>query len=62
MSNATKRMLIGSIVAAGIVAVTAAVDLCVGFPYSGQTLMDILFLVGAALVGYLGWDTYRELS
>ena len=55
-------MLIGSIAAAGVVGITAVVDLIIGFPYSGQMIMDILFLLSACVVCYLGYDTYKELS
>lgn len=27
----------------------------------GQTTMDVLFLVCTALVGYLGWDAWRDI-
>ena len=62
MTKATRRMLIGSIAAAGVVGITAVVDLIIGFPYSGQMIMDILFLLSACVVCYLGYDTYKELS
>ena len=53
MANMTKNVIIGALL--------AIVDLVVGFPFQGQMLMDIMFLVGAAMVGYMGWDSYRDL-
>ncbi len=64
MSDAPKKMVIGSMVAAGIVAVAAICDLVLGFPFSGSEhtrTMDILFIVCAAIVGYLAWDAYKDL-
>ena len=61
MANMTKNVIIGSIGIAGVVALLAILDLIVGFPFQGQMLMDIMFLVGAAMVGYMGWDSYRDL-
>ena len=29
--------------------------------FGGQTVMDVLFLVCAALVGYLGYDAYKDI-
>jgi hypothetical protein len=62
MSDAPKKMVIGSMVAAGIVALFALTDLFVSIPFSGtQKLTDILFLICAAIVGYLAYDSYQEL-
>jgi len=57
-------MVIGSMVVAGLVALAAVADLIVGVPFTGTShsrLMDILFIVAAAIVGYLSWDAYRDL-
>lgn len=60
MSSKMKRLLIGSMVASGIVAVTAIVDLVIGIPYSGMMVFDILFLIASALVIYMGYETFKE--
>lgn len=60
MSKQMKRMLIGSMAASGLVAVTAVVDLILGIPYSGKMIFDIMFLISAAIVIYLGYDTLKE--
>jgi hypothetical protein len=64
MSDAPKKMVIGSMIVAGIVALAAISDLVIGIPFTGSEhsrLMDILFIVAAAIVGYLSWDAYRDL-
>ena len=64
MSDRSKQMTIGSMIVAGIVALMAISDLVLGFPFTGSEhsrLMDILFIVAAAIIGYLSWDAYRDL-
>jgi hypothetical protein len=63
MSDAPKKLVIGSMAVAGVVALAAIADLATGVPFSGthSKLMDILFLVAAGIVGYLSWDAYRDL-
>jgi len=62
MSGASKKMIIGSIAAAGLVALAAVADLVMQVPFAGHMVMDITFLVSAALVIYLGYDAYKDLS
>ena len=66
MSKAKKRMVLGSAVAAGIVALAAIVDLIFEFPFSGgadtQWVMDTMFLISAGLIGYMAYETYKELT
>lgn len=62
MTPGTKRMLIGSIAASAIVGILSIVDLVADVPFAGQNVLDIMFLASAGLIGYMGWDTYRELS
>ncbi len=57
-----KRLIIGSMAAAGIVALLSVLDLALKIPFSGEYIaMDILFLCSAAIIIYLGWDAYKEL-
>ncbi|MBC7819426.1 MAG: hypothetical protein IAG10_21280 [Planctomycetaceae bacterium] len=60
MSKQMKRMLIGSMAASGLVAVTAVVDLILGIPYSGSPKFDIPFLIAAGIVIYMGYETLKE--
>lgn len=37
-------------------------DIFVGFPFSGASItLDIFGILGGAVVGYLAWDTAREI-
>lgn len=57
----TKKMIFGAMGAAGLVALLSVLDLSLKFPYGGYSLaMDVLFLVAAAIVLFMGWETYRE--
>ncbi len=57
----TKKLIFGSIGAAGLVALVSILDLSLKFPFGGYSLvMDILYLIAAAIVLYMGWETYRE--
>ena len=60
MSNASKYMIFGSMGAAGLVALTAIADLIIKKPFKGSMLMDFMFLIGAAIVIFMGWDAYQE--
>ncbi len=61
MAKMAKNVIIGSMGVAGLVALLAILDLILGFPFQGQMIMDIMFILGAAMVGYMGWDSYRDL-
>lgn len=61
MASASKNMIIGSWVVAGIVAVAAILDLALGIPFNRLMVMDILFLIGAAVIFYMGWDAFQDL-
>ena len=60
MSKQIKNMLLGSMAASGIVAVTAIVDMVLGIPYSGMVLFDIMFLISAAIIIYMGYEVFKE--
>ena len=57
----TKNMIFGSVAAAGLVALLSILDMAVKVPFGGYSLTtDILFLVGALIVLYMSWESYRE--
>jgi hypothetical protein len=57
----TKRLIFFAIGAAAVVALLAVLDLSLKFPFGGYSLaMDIMYLIAAAIVLFMGWDTYRE--
>jgi hypothetical protein len=65
MQEMPKRVVIGSIVVAALVAVAALADLIMGVPFSGSShtrLMDILFIVAAGITIYMGLNAYKDLT
>ena len=62
MSKTMKRMMIGSMVVSGIVALAAIIDMIMGIPFSGKIVMDALFLISALVVIYLGFHTIQDMS
>ena len=59
---ARKRMIVIAWILAGLVAAAAVADLALGVPFNRLVVMDVLFLLGAALVGYLAFDAYKDVT
>lgn len=57
-----KRMVLAAMIAAGLVAVAAILDMAIGIPFRRAMVMDILFTISAGVVLYLSWETYREMT
>jgi hypothetical protein len=55
-------MITISMGAAGVVALAAILDLALAIPFGGSMVFDILFILAAAIVGYMAYDTFRELA
>ncbi|RMG38441.1 MAG: hypothetical protein D6725_07080 [Planctomycetota bacterium] len=62
MNPGIKRMLLASGAVAALVGIAAIVDIVAGIPFRGMVVMDVMFLVGAALVGFMVYDAYRDLA
>ena len=62
MASTSKNVLLGSMIVAALVALLALVDILTAFPFSGRTVFDIVFLLSAAAVIYMAWDSYKELA
>lgn len=57
-----KWFCFGSMGAAGLVLVLFLLDLVLGFPFGGSSLIDIFGLITAGIVFFLGFDAYRDLN
>ncbi len=56
-----KALTISGMVVAVSLLLTFGLDLAVGVPFGkASQAMDIAFLICAALLGYVSWNTYRE--
>jgi threonine/homoserine/homoserine lactone efflux protein len=56
-----KAMSIAGMVVAGLLFVVFAADLALGIPFGRQqTMTDVGFVVGAAILAYLSWSAFRD--
>lgn len=56
-----KVLSIFAMVVAGLTGVLFALDVAVGMPFGGVSkMMDVTFIISAAILGYLSWSTFRE--
>ncbi len=61
-SKMSKNMIFASFGVAGLVAAACLLDMATGIPFARQMTFDILFLIAAAVVGYLAWDAYKDMA
>jgi hypothetical protein len=62
MSNLSKNLVVVALVLTGIVAVGSLLDLAIGIPYGRNIVLDVMFLLGAGLIGYMGYETIKDYS
>jgi len=62
-----KSAILASISVSAVVGVVAALDLAMGLigqmgmaPFGGQTMMDIMFVIAAMLIGFMGLESIKE--
>lgn len=61
MGDRSKTMILGGAAVAAVATLLAVLDLIAGFPYGGQMVMDILFLIAGAIVLYMSYDAFMDL-
>lgn len=44
-----------------LMGVLAIVDIALGIPFGGQVVFDVMFILAAALVVYMGIDCLKEI-
>jgi hypothetical protein len=59
---ARKRMIMIAWIIAAVVALASVADLILAVPFGGVLVMDVMFLLGAALIGYLAYDAYKDIT
>lgn len=56
-----KALCILGMVVSGLTLLLFGLDLATGLPFGGVSMVvDIVFVVASAVLGYLGWSTFRE--
>ncbi len=60
MAIKTRGIVLGSMGVAGLMGLLAMLDLALGLPFGGQMVMDIMFILAAGLVVYMGIDCMKD--
>ena len=62
MSGLAQNIIYASLAIAALMGLVCLADLVMGVdgPFRGQTTYDVLFLVAAAITGYMGFDCLRQ--
>jgi len=56
-----KVLAISGMVVAGLLLLMFGLDLAVWFPFGhASRMIDVVFLLCSAILGYMSWSTYRE--
>lgn len=61
-SKAMKNVVLAASAVAGLVAAASILDMVTGMPFRQQILMDVMFIISAGIVMYMGWDSYKDLT
>lgn len=57
-----KKFCLGILGVAAFMTLLFLLDMFVGFPFAGASItLDIFGILGGAVVGYLAWDSAREI-
>ena len=60
-SSMEKWLCLTSMAIAGLVLIAFVLDIVLKFPFGGLSFtVDIVSILAAGLIGYLGWESYRE--
>lgn len=57
-----KNVVLAATGIAGLVALASILDLAISIPFGRQILMDVMFIISAGIVMYMGWDSYKDLT
>jgi hypothetical protein len=61
MASRARNIVFGSLGVAGLMGVAAILDLALGMPFGGQMVWDIMLLLAAGLVVYMGIDCLKDI-
>lgn len=57
-----KWLTLGSLIVCCLVLAVFLMDLVLGFPFHRSVFLDICAMLASALIAYLSWDVYREIT
>jgi hypothetical protein len=61
MAGQARNMVFGSLGVAGLMGVAAILDLALGVPFGGQMVWDIMLILAAGLVIYMGINCLKDI-
>ena len=61
MAGNSRGVVLGSMGVAGLMGLAAILDLVLGFPFGGQMVLDIMFILAAGLVVYMGIVCMKDM-
>ena len=60
MAGNARSVVFGSMVVAGLMALASILDMVLGIPFQGQMALDIMFILAAGIVIYMGIDCLKD--
>ena len=61
MAGQARNIVFGSLGVAGLMGGAAILDLALGVPFGGQMIWDIMLILAAGLVVYMGIDCLKDI-
>jgi len=61
MAGQARNIVFGSLGVSALMAIAAILDIVLGMPFGGQMTWDIMLILAAALVIYMGIDCLKEI-
>ncbi len=61
MAGRPRNIVFGSLGVSALMAIAAVLDIVLGMPFGGQMIWDIMLILAAGLVIYMGIDCLKEI-
>lgn len=61
IASQARNIVFGSLGVSALMAIAAILDIVLGMPFGGQMTWDIMLILAAALVIYMGTDCLKEI-
>lgn len=62
MAAKSRGIVLGSMGVAGLMALLAILDIALGFPFAGQMVFDIMFIIASGIVIYMGINCMKDFQ
>jgi len=61
MAGQARNIVFGSLGVAALMAVASILDIALGVPFGGQMVWDVMLILAAGLVIYMGIDSLKDI-